>query len=322
MQEKDVVSIEYLEDVARIADLVNGYVYKGKRVFQPEDVSEVSRSAARIGKKGDKVCAQVITADVVRRLTQGIQVVIIALENQSHIHYAMPVRVMNVESANYHIQWRRIANRHRQKKDIEGAEFLSGFARKDRLTPTVTIVVYLGREPWDGPRTLKDMMDLESYPDDMKEMIADYPIHLLEVRKYENLEHFHTDLQQVFGFLQRESDKQLLADYVKEHEEIFTNLSEDAYDMISVLSGTKELQKLKKEYGEGGQVNMCKAIDDMVRDGKQEGRQEGRREGRQEGEQRVNRLVCILAEQNRMQDILRAARDSAYQEKLFLEFKL
>lgn len=310
MQEKDVISIEYLEDAARIADLVNGYVYKGREIFKAEDVSEVSRSAARIGKEADKVRTQVITADVVRKFAHGIQVVIIALENQSHIHYAMPVRVMNVESANYHRQWRQMANRHRRKRDIKGAEFLSGFAREDKLIPTVTIVVYMGREPWDGPRTLKDMMDLESYPDDMKELIADYPIHLLEVRRYENPEHFHTDLQQVFGFLQRENDKKTLADYVKEHEDVFRNLSEDAYDMISVLTRTEELQGLKKEYEEGGRVNMCKAIDDMVKD------------GRREGTQRANRLVCILAAQNRMQDILRAASDSEYQEKLFMEYKL
>lgn len=41
--------------------------------------------------------------------------------------------------------------------------------------------------------------------------------------------------------------------------------------------------------------------------------------GRDEGQERVNQLIRILAEQNRINDITRAASDKAYQEKLFEE---
>lgn len=47
----------------------------------------------------------------------------------------------------------------------------SDFSKKDRLISTVTIVVYLGRKPWDEPWTLKDMMDLDAYPDDMNMLV-------------------------------------------------------------------------------------------------------------------------------------------------------
>lgn len=43
-------------------------------------------------------------------------------------------------------------------------------------------------------------------------------------------------------------------------------------------------------------------------------------EGRQAGKQEVNRLNQLLAEQNRMEDIIRSAQDMEYQQKLFEEF--
>ena len=41
--------------------------------------------------------------------------------------------------------------------------------------------------------------------------------------------------------------------------------------------------------------------------------------GRDEGQERVNQLIRMLSEQNRINDITRAASDKTYQEKLFEE---
>ena len=49
------------------------------------------------------------------------------------------------------------------------------------------------------------------------------------------------------------------------------------------------------------------------------GEEAGYVHGRDEGQERVNQLIRILAEQNRINDITRAASDKAYQEKLFEE---
>ena len=51
-------------------------------------------------------------------------------------------------------------------------------------------------------------------------------------------------------------------------------------------------------------------------------KEEGREEGRKEGEARVNHLIRLLARQNRTEDIVRAASDQEWQEKLFKEFGL
>lgn len=103
------------------------------------------------------------------------------MENQNDIHHAMPVRVMSGDSANYHNQWRRIQKAHRDNKELCGAEYLSGFSKTDRLTPVSTIFVYWGDKPWDGPRCLKDILDLEGIPSDFQKLIADYPLNLIKV---------------------------------------------------------------------------------------------------------------------------------------------
>ncbi len=286
MQKQDVISIDYFEVPKRFADLINGYVYQGQELIRPEDVRELNRSVSRLMKKSEKGRAfqtQVITADIVREVSCKMKIVIVALESQTDIHYAMPIRVMNWESANYHRQWRMLKKRHREKGDLVGAEFLSGYAKDDKIVPAITIVVYFGREPWDGPTCLTEMMNLEEYPLELRNMVADYPIHLLEVRKYKNIENFHTDLQYVFGFLQNEERKEELASYLNKNEEVFQNLSEDAYDIISVMSHSTELQDIREEYKTEGGNDMCRAIKDMIEDGRQEGLQEGLQEGREAG---------------------------------------
>ena len=52
------------------------------------------------------------------------------------------------------------------------------------------------------------------------------------------------------------------------------------------------------------------------------GIQQGTKIGIQQGAERINRLNCILIEQNRISDLKRATQDMVYQEQLFREFDL
>lgn len=75
----------------------------------------------------------------------------------------------------------------------------------------------------------------------------------------------------------------------------------------------KQNEKWRREY-------MKELLHDF--DMKEEGRREGKEEGRTEGKQAINRLIQLLAEQNRMEDIIRSAQDTEYQKKLFEEFQI
>ena len=63
-----------------------------------------------------------------------------------------------------------------------------------------------------------------------------------------------------------------------------------------------------------GKFNMCEAIEEMIKD--------GREVGRQEGQNRINQLIILLSKENRGEDIVKAAEDREYQEQLLKEFNL
>jgi hypothetical protein len=285
---------------------------------------EQDKSRAKRQGKSYGIKSRVLIRDVVRKVDLGMQVVLISLENQTDIHYAMPIRVMDADASIYRRQWKQKSAEHRKNKDLKGAEFLSGFSKKDKLMPTLTLVIYFGSTPWDGPKNLKDMMDLSGLPEYLRSMIADYPIQLLEVRKYEHPEYFHTDLQYVFGFLKNASNQEKLAEYVEEHEAEFSNIDEQAYDMISCMSKSSELKIIKRNYqeDEGGGVNMCQAIKDMIAEGKKEGIKEGKREGIKEGEKRFASLTLILLKENQIEALMRATEDETYCTVLYEKYHL
>lgn len=280
MQSKDIISMEYFQNPVRFADLLNGFLFHGEQVICPEDVAEADRSVSGRLQTDGKTKPYQLFRDIFRRVQCRMHVMLVAIENQSGIHYAMPVRVLNAEGAAYAGQLKTKEKFHREQKDLSGDEFLSGFSRADKLLPFITLVLYYGTKEWDGPRCLMDMLDLSELPAGVTKMVRDYPINLLEVRKYPHLEQFQTDIRYVFGFLQNAEDKEKMVSYLEENREIFSNLDGEAYDLICVMSKSSQLKQFKRGYEkEKGGADMCKAIDDMIEDGRKEGRMDGERQG-------------------------------------------
>ena len=165
---------------------------------------------------------------------------------------------------------------------MTGPEFLSGISREDRFLPVITLVLYFGKH-WDGARSLWELLDMNTVLPEFQDFIADYPLYVFEVGSYPHVERFRTDLRLVFGFLQNADNKEKLRKFADAEREGLEELAEDAYDLISVLSDTVELERLKEKNQTGREtVNMCKAIDDMITDAKNEGIFRGIREGREE----------------------------------------
>ena len=89
----------------------------------------------------------------------------------------------------------------------------------------------------------------------------------------------------------------------------------DAYDLIQVMTNTKELKHLKpKTQKEGGKFDMSKAIDVMF--------QEGRDAGLEAGRNTMNILIQKLMQDNRQEELLQSTRDPALQMKLLKEYSL
>lgn len=105
-------------------------------------------------------------------------------ENQSKIHYAMPLRHMLGDAFSYLKEYNEIAKKYKGEKPRGTPdEFLSKMKKSDRLHSVLTICIYYGETPWDGPRSLIDMLDI---PEAFKPLISDYKFHLIELRKSEH----------------------------------------------------------------------------------------------------------------------------------------
>ena len=170
----------YFEDGERYADLINGYAFNGDQVVRKEDVQELDpRETGRLGRRPGVQKYR----DSIRRVVLGARFVLIGLEHQDQVHYAMPVRVMLQDAAEYDRQLRRIRRANRRVGGLTGAEFLGGFTRRDRVCPVITLVLYYGKKPWDGAMDLHGLMDCVGYPEPMLRLVNNYRLHVLEVRR-------------------------------------------------------------------------------------------------------------------------------------------
>lgn len=125
--------------------------------------------------------------------------------------------------------------------------------------------------------------------------VNDYPVWILETGSYPALENFHTDLRVVLGFLQRATKKEEMWRWVKENKKEFQQLDEDAYDLIQVMANTKGLDVYVKKYQrEGGKLDMCQAIEEMLEDERREGIEQGIEQGMERG---IGVLLCFCREQ-------------------------
>lgn len=98
---------------------------------------------------------------------------IVGIENQSKVHYAMAVKNMVYDSLNYAKQVME-AKKSREGESATSEEFLSGFGKDDKLIPVITLVVYVGAEERDGPVRLHKMFDLQD--DRILKYVSDYKI--------------------------------------------------------------------------------------------------------------------------------------------------
>ncbi|MBR3458162.1 MAG: Rpn family recombination-promoting nuclease/putative transposase, partial [Selenomonadaceae bacterium] len=196
---------------------------------------------------------------------------LLGIENQSDIHYAMPVRNMLYDSLQYAAQVQKTAAYHRREKDgnpVTSGEFLSGFHRRDRLRPVVTLVVCFSPESWDAPMSLHEMLD-----DEMPELlryIPDYRINLIAPANLtgKSADLFHSELREVMLYLKHSMDKRALRGLL--HEEIrFKRISRDAANLLNILAGMRLEYPTDEE-----EIDMCKAIDDMIKDAQDEVRAE------------------------------------------------
>jgi len=201
MGEKNNVMCQYLAKPEIFADFVNAGYFHGEKVVMPEQLTDGSQvSFAGAGKKaGDgrstgiarKNGAGERSRDVVKIDHRGTKYVIIGIENQYMVHYAMPLRCMEYDVREYRKQLCRLKEKNLREdrkarktgendnRKLNSQEFLSGMRKTDKLNPVITIVFYHGKSEYDGCINLHDMLDLEGENSIFKPYTADYRMNLV-----------------------------------------------------------------------------------------------------------------------------------------------
>jgi hypothetical protein len=209
---------------------------------------------------------------------------IVSAEWQENMDYEYPLRDLKYEAAEYDRQLRKTAKSVRKNRvGLSSGEYLYGFRKTDKLKPVVTFVLYSGEDPWDGPTSLWDMLDFTNIPESMAKLVPNHKINVIDIRRLENTDVFRTDVREVFDYIKYSKNKEKLSKLV-EGNEYFKHMDEDAFDLVTSYLDSENVEVKKERYTvEGGGVNMCTAIREMMEDSRAEGRREGRQEGRQEG---------------------------------------
>lgn len=302
------------------ADAFN-YLFKNKVRIDPTQLSDVSESEI----------ASILTSDSLFK-TESIQkyrdimkhaivkkasktyYILLGIENQTHIDYAMVVRCMLYDALRYWNQVNKIIKERKQlqenyrklkttvqqlfdsQEELLKKSPLQLLDKEDKLYPVVTLVLYFGNDNWDGARTLKEM--LIDLPEELSSFVNDFKMNLIVPREITNFHRFSTDLGIVMKALSyAETEKEQFHQYVQSID----FLDFDAANVINICTG-KKLKLIKK----GEKVGMSNIMGLLLDDYKEQGREQGTvagtlltlsKYGKLNGEELIEEAVAICGKE-------------------------
>ena len=276
----------YFKDPKRFADIWNGILFGGREVFDWRELSECDSVLTSSKGKG----IERIPDMVMKRTAEGNLLAVLIVENLLPRDYSIPFKVNLQEAIAYEKQVNEIKRRNRElekaMKDPESpGEFLNQFRREDKVRPVITLVLYWNEEPWDGVNSLDELIDFRGV-EGLRKFVPRHPIRVVDMARLSGTERFKTDLRSLIELFQRRNNKEAFKDYYSRCEEKYV-LQEDGMDVLGELVHSEELMDYVKKT-KGG-TNMCRAIKEMVEEGRKQGFEEGLQKGFEKANAKVER---------------------------------
>jgi hypothetical protein len=117
----DTATRDYIRDKSVFADAFNFYVYGGEQVIKPEMLRQIDTAEIGIFEENENL-------KFLQRFRDGLNLcsmmqdenaayLILGLEGQSEVHYAMPVKNMGYDYLRYNEQLESIARKHRNERN-------------------------------------------------------------------------------------------------------------------------------------------------------------------------------------------------------------
>lgn len=274
----DTVTKAYMNDNSVFADAFNYLIYGGETVVDPKQLQELDTTEIALpfgsqdedGKQPEEAVQKyrdVLKSAIIKQDDEAAYI-LLGIENQTDIHYAMPVRNIIYDALQYGKQVADIAAKHRASDgDAKGhsrGEYLSGFYKEDRITPVITLVLHFGANEWDGPLSLHEMMAVKNK--NLLNFVQDYQIHLIDPAKLsaEDLERFSSSLREVIGYIKYSKDKKRLSEFLTDNPRML--IEANAARVIKAVTNTP------LDIPEGAEViDVCKAVEEMINESEERG---------------------------------------------------
>ncbi len=267
----DTVLKNYWSDNEQFADIFNAVLFEGKQVIRPEELEDVDTEESSVLEHKDyaeSIRASRDNIKVSKKSTAyGVELVMLGMESQRHVHYAMPMRVMGYDYGTYKKQYDSNAKKYQTVKGLEDDEYLSRMKKTDRFMPVITMVVYYGEKPWDGAVSLHGMLNI---PEEMRAFVNDYKLLLVEAREnslmlhnVKNVAFFNMMKLILDKSLPRDEAREKVIDYAREHrvdKSVIMTVAGATNCMIDYNALTKK-----------GDFDMCTLFEEIAKENEAKG---------------------------------------------------
>lgn len=271
----DTVLKNYWNDNGQFADFFNAVLFDGEQVISPDELEDMDTEESSILEHrsySESIKASRDSIKVCKKSTAyGVELVMLGIESQEHIHYAMPMRVMGYDYGTYKKQYDRNAKKYQSSDGLTEDEYLSRMKKTDKFTPVITVVVYYGDNPWNGTTTLHGMLDI---PDKMKPFVNDYKMLLVEARQ-NNLIFHNINNAAFFNMLKIVLGKGITADEARKKVTEYAMEHDVDKTVVMTVAGATNRKIDYNALSKKGDVTMCTLFDEIAKEGKTEGKAEG-----------------------------------------------
>ena len=274
----DIVVKNYWRNNEQFADFFNAVLFDGEQVIKPDELEDMDTEESSVLEHKEYAESIGASRDNVKirkkSTTYDVELLILGIEGQESIHYAMPMRVMGYDYGTYKKQYDDNAAKYKNEKGISRDEYLSRMKKTDKFVPVITVVIYYGEKPWDGAISLHGMLNISKA---MEPFVNDYKMHLVEARK-NNLKLHNINNRDLFNLLEILLDKRGKVNETREKAINYAKEHEVEKTVIMTVAGAANCKMDYDMIAGKGDADMCTVFEETRAEGKAEGRAEGRAE--------------------------------------------
>lgn len=330
MGKQDKIMTRYLSDPEHFADFINGTLFQGRQMLDAKTIIPVPQRKVEksVSLKGEPMFLDGTRDAVMKQDFKGIYNVF-AVEAQTEIHYAMPVKNLGYDVTDYISQVRMFTKDNRENKAYTtSAEFISGMRAEDKLTPVFTVVLYYGQNKWDGPLTLREMFEIPPELKPFEQFLPEYRIMLVQPEMVDS-ENFRGDWKTIFETLKCAANGEKMEEYIENHSREYREMEVDSIELLwSMLRELDTYQETKTQIEDllkkdEKEVNiMCKAFDEIREKYRNIGHEEGLEEGRAEGRKDLVALLAAMTKDGRESELSRLGEEPGFLEEMLKAYHL